>query len=63
MQGESSIAKRFDITVGSGTVASRETLLRTVVNKQLQGMCGLANSVFLWVGAYYIMTNNIDMTD
>jgi hypothetical protein len=61
MQGESCVVNSLDTTVGSGTASS--TLFRTVINKQLQDMLGLANSVFLRVGAHYIMTNYVDMTD
>jgi hypothetical protein len=61
MQSESCVVNSFDTTAGSGTASS--TLLRTVINKQLQDTFGLANSVFLWVGAHYIMINYVDMTD
>jgi hypothetical protein len=59
MQGESCVVNSFDTTFGSGTASS--TLLRTF--KQHQDTFGLANSVFLQVGAHYIVTNYVDVTD
>jgi hypothetical protein len=56
------MAKSFDTIVGSGKVASRKALLKTVIIEQIRDTFGLPHSIFYWLGRN-MMANNVDTTD